>query len=206
MTVRVKICGITSVEDAHAAISAGADAIGLMCYPPSPRYVTPELARAITLSAAPFVTVIAVVVDEHPEELKSLLEVLPVDLVQFHGDERPEECQAQGRPYIKALRMREGFSIDHEVSRYTDSRGILLDTYDPSLAGGTGMPFAWDRVPATCEKSIIIAGGLNPGNVGEAIAVAHPQGVDVSSGVESDKGLKDSELMRQFVATAKAGR
>lgn len=206
MTVRVKICGITSVDDAHAAISAGADAIGLMCYPPSPRYVSPQLARAITLSVAPFVTVVAVVVDETPRELQSLLAVLPVDLVQFHGDEEPDQCQALGRPYIKALRMREGLSIEEEVSRYPESRGILLDTYDPDMAGGTGVPFAWDRVPAKCKKSVIVAGGLNPQNVKEAIRVAHPQGVDVSSGVESDRGKKDSELMRQFVAAAKAGR
>lgn len=198
-TVRVKICGITRVEDALAAVAAGADAIGLVFYAPSPRAVTAEQARAIISALPPFVTTVGLFVDMPGEELDSVLATVPLDLLQFHGDESPEACRRHGRPYLKALRIRPGDDVPALIDRYPDASGVLLDTYVPGTPGGTGEAFDWNLVPSAPSRPVVLAGGLTPGNVAEAIRRVRPYAVDVSGGVEASKGIKDPALIRAFI-------
>ncbi|WP_107328357.1 phosphoribosylanthranilate isomerase [Metapseudomonas otitidis] len=198
-TVRVKICGITRVEDALAAVAAGADAIGLVFYAPSPRAVTAEQARAIISALPPFVTTVGLFVDMPGEELDSVLATVPLDLLQFHGDESPEACRRHGRPYLKALRIRPGDDVSALIDRYPDASGVLLDTYVPGTPGGTGEAFDWSLVPSGPSRPVVLAGGLTPGNVAEAIRRVRPYAVDVSGGVEASKGIKDPVLIRVFI-------
>ncbi|MBO2925693.1 phosphoribosylanthranilate isomerase [Metapseudomonas otitidis] len=198
-TVRVKICGITRVEDALAAVVAGADAIGLVFYAPSPRAVTAEQARAIISALPPFVTTVGLFVDMPGEELDSVLATVPLDLLQFHGDESPEACRRHGRPYLKALRIRPGDDVSALIDRYPDASGVLLDTYVPGTPGGTGEAFDWSLVPSGPSRPVVLAGGLTPGNVAEAIRRVRPYAVDVSGGVEASKGIKDPVLIRVFI-------
>jgi phosphoribosylanthranilate isomerase len=196
---RIKVCGITNPEDGREAARLGADAIGLVFYARSPRAVDAATASRICAGLPPFVTAVGLFVDPEPEFVTSVLREVPLDLLQFHGDESPEACARHGRPYIKAVRMREGVDLNATAERYRDSRGLLLDAYRPGIPGGTGESFAWERVPRRLDTPIILAGGLNPGNIGEAIRCARPFAVDVSSGVEAAKGRKDHSLMAQFV-------
>jgi phosphoribosylanthranilate isomerase len=202
--VRSKICGITRVEDALVAAEAGADAIGLVFYAKSPRAVTVAQARAIIDALPPFVTTVGLFVDAERDELGRILDALPLDLLQFHGDETAAACEAPGRPYLKALRVRPGDDIGTRIEPYASAAGILLDTYVPGVPGGTGEAFDWSLVPAGLAKPIVLAGGLGPENVAAAIARVRPYGVDVSGGVEASKGIKDAEKVRSFVRAVRA--
>jgi phosphoribosylanthranilate isomerase len=203
--VRVKICGITRVEDALAAAAAGADAIGLVFYAKSPRAVGIEQARAIIAALPPFVTTVGLFVDIEHDELQRILASVPLDLLQFHGDESPEHCESINRPYIKALRVKAGDDIAVQVNRYPGAKGILLDTYVDGVPGGTGEAFDWSLVPEGLSKPVILAGGLHADNVAAAVARVRPYAVDVSGGVEASKGIKDAEKVGAFIRAARGG-
>ncbi|WP_313460127.1 phosphoribosylanthranilate isomerase [Pseudomonas sp.] len=202
-TVRSKICGITRIEDALAAADAGADAIGLVFYAKSPRAVDVRQARAIMAELPPFVTTVGLFVNASRCELNEILEALPLDLLQFHGDETPAECDGYQRPWIKALRVRPGNDLEAACQHYANARGILLDTYVPGVPGGTGEAFDWSLVPQRLSKPIILAGGLSAANVGQAISEVRPFAVDVSGGVEQAKGVKDAAKIAAFVRAVK---
>lgn len=202
--VRSKICGITRIEDALAAAEAGADAIGLVFYSKSPRAVDVHQARAICAALPPFVTTVGLFVDAPGCELEEILQAVPLDLLQFHGDESPEQCARYGRPYIKALRVQAGDDLEGQCQRYAGARGILLDTFVPGVPGGTGAAFDWSLVPARLSKPIILAGGLSAANVAAAIARVRPYAVDVSGGVEEAKGIKDPHKIEAFMAAVRA--
>lgn len=199
--VRTKVCGITSVEDAQAAVAAGADAIGLVFYAKSPRYVTPVQAAGIALAVGPFVTTVGLFVDADRASIESVLAHVPLQLLQFHGNESPAFCASFHRPFIKALRMAEGVDVsaaEHEFAA-AGASGLLLDSYNPAAPGGTGETFGWERIPATRQLPLILAGGLSPGNVAAAVKQVRPYAVDVSSGVEITPGRKDSAKIAAFV-------
>lgn len=204
--VRSKICGITRIEDALAVVEAGADAIGLVFYGKSPRAVSVEQAAAILHALPPFVTTVGLFVDMPRDELQQLLQRLPLDLLQFHGDESPADCEGFGRPYIKALRVRPGEDVAAAMAPYTGARGILLDTFVEGVPGGTGASFDWSLVPEDAAKPIILAGGLDSDNVARAIRQVRPYAVDVSGGVEASKGIKDADKIRAFVRAVRDAR
>jgi len=201
--VRVKICGITRVEDALAVAAAGADAIGLVFYAKSPRAVDIEQARAILAALPPFVTTVGLFVDAERNELERILASVPLDLLQFHGDESVQQCEAFGRPYIKALRVKAGDDIAAQVARYPSAQGILLDAYVEGVPGGTGEAFDWSLIPQALSKPLILAGGLRPDSVAEAVSRVRPYAVDVSGGVEASKGVKDVEKIGAFIRAAR---
>ena len=203
MRTRIKICGITRVEDARAAVQLGADAIGLVFYAPSPRSVGAEQARAIVASVPPFVTVVGLFVDPAAAEVESVLRQCDIDLLQFHGDEAPDFCAAFGLPYVKAARVKADADLVQYLSPYQAARGWLLDAYHDRLYGGTGEPFDWKLIPRDLAKPVILSGGLTPDNVGAAVRQARPWAVDVSSGVESSKGIKDAAKIAAFIAGVK---
>ena len=198
---RVKICGITRVEDAVTAAALGTDAIGLVFYPKSPRHVEIEQAAAICARIPAFVTTVALFLDADEQQVNDVLLRVPIDLLQFHGAETPDYCNRFNRPYIKALGMAGEAPADiiSKAGLYTESRGILLDSHAPGAAGGTGEACDWDSMPAGFDKPVILAGGLGVDNVAEAIAKVRPWAVDVSSGVEADKGIKSADLMSAFI-------
>ena len=209
---RVKICGITRPDDGRHAARAGADAIGLVFYPPSPRYVSPRQAADIVAALPPFVTTVGLFVDAPPEQIAALLEQVPLDMLQFHGDELPEYCAAFQRPWIKALRMRDGVDPRAEAERYgaAGARGLLVDSYVPGVPGGTGERFDWDRLPADPPLPLVLAGGLDPANVAEAVRRVRPWAVDVSGGVEvlgvdgrRQGGIKDPGAVSAFIRAAR---
>lgn len=202
--VRSKICGITRVEDALVAAEAGADAIGLVFYAPSPRAVDVRRAREIVAALPPFVTTVGLFVNASRCELNEILEAVPLDLLQFHGDETAVDCAGYHRPYIKALRVRPGEDIRTRCAEYPQAAGILLDTFVPGVPGGTGEAFDWTQVPADPGCPIVLAGGLTPANVAEAIRQVRPWAVDVSGGVEAGKGIKDADKVRAFVEAVRA--
>ena len=204
MRTRVKICGITRVEDAQAAVAAGADAIGLVFAKASPRCVTPEQARHLAATLPPFIKIVGLFVDASPARVREVLGQVPLDLLQFHGSETPEDCQQFGRPYIRAIRMAPGLDVVAEAQRYAQAAGLLLDAYDPQRAGGTGATFDWTRVPRDLNKPVILAGGLTPENVARAIQAVRPYAVDVSSGVEQSKGIKDAAKIAAFIRNVEA--
>lgn len=204
--VRSKICGITRIEDAVAAVEAGADAIGLVFYAKSPRAVSIEQAAAILRVLPPFVTTVGLFVDMPRDELQHLLQRLPLDLLQFHGDESPADCEGYGRPYIKALRVRPGEDVSAAMAPYEGARGILLDTFVDGVPGGTGASFDWSLVPENAGKPVILAGGLDAGNVAAAIRQVRPYAVDVSGGVEASKGIKDAGKIRAFIQAVQGVR
>ncbi|MDH3310386.1 MAG: phosphoribosylanthranilate isomerase [Gammaproteobacteria bacterium] len=199
MRTRVKICGITRTEDALAAAQAGADAIGLVFEPKSPRGVKPEQALIITRALPPFVTVVGLFVNAAFDTVETVLKRVPLDLLQFHGDETPEQCRRYHRPYIKAIHMRDKVNLPDQARRYSDAEGLLLDTATADIAGGSGQVFDWNRVTANLGKPVILAGGLTPENVGEAVRTVRPFAVDVSSGVEQSKGIKDAQKISAFI-------
>lgn len=202
-SIRVKICGITSVADALSSVEAGADAIGLVFYPPSPRNVNVELARRISRAVGPFVTVTGLFVDAEPAYIEAIVQQVPLNLLQFHGHERPEFCQRFQRPYIKAIPMRDEVDLTAQFAAYSQASGFLLDAYKPGLPGGTGAIFDWRRVPRDPPRPIVLAGGLEPSNVTEAINTTNPYGVDVSSGVEQSPGIKDPHKVKAFIHRAR---
>jgi phosphoribosylanthranilate isomerase len=199
MRTRVKICGLTRRADVDAAVAAGVDAIGFVFHPPSPRAVSPQDARDLCAGLPPFVTAVGLFVDASPEHVRSTLNRVPLELLQFHGEEDPELCASFGRRWIKAIRMHAGVDLAEEQRRYEQAAGLLLDTFDPARPGGTGRRFDWDRIPAAIASSIVLAGGLDGENVGEAIRRVRPFGVDVSGGVEASKGVKDQDKIRDFM-------
>ena len=208
MRTRVKICGITRPEHARAAASAGADAIGLMFYEPSPRFVPRAQAAAVCAALPPLVSIVGVFVNPAPREIEAAVRGLPVDLLQFHGDEPPELCAEAGKPYIKAVRVRTRGDIVEAAARYPDARALLLDAHHDALWGGTGKRFDWSIVPDDVDHPIVLAGGLTPENVAGAIRLVGPFAVDVSGGVESAPGEKDPRSIERFikeVAGAEAG-
>ena len=197
--VRSKICGITSVKDALVAAEAGADAIGLVFYSKSPRSVSIQQARAIVSALPPFVTTVGLFVNASRCELTETLEAVSVDMLQFHGDETPEQCQGYHRPWYKAIRVRSGEDLHAQAARYEQASAILLDTYVSGVPGGTGEVFDWSLIPPDLPKPIILAGGLTPHNVKQAILQVKPFAVDVSGGVELSKGVKDEQAVHEFV-------
>lgn len=200
---RIKICGITRIEDGLAAAQAGADAIGLVFYGKSPRNVTPERARAIADALPPFVTTVALFVDPTVAEVEAAIEAVEPDLLQFHGDESPEFCNGFKRPFLKAVRVRPGLDLIQYAARFAQARGLLLDAYVEGEAGGTGHRFDWGLIPKDLAKPVVLAGGLEPGNAAQAIREVRPWAVDVSSGVEASKGIKDAAKIAAFVEEVK---
>ncbi|MBB5209843.1 phosphoribosylanthranilate isomerase [Microbulbifer hydrolyticus] len=202
--MRVKICGITSVEDARLAVEAGADALGLVFYPPSPRNVSPQQAAEIARAVSPFAVLTGLFVDAHPAQVEAVLDQVPLNLLQFHGNENAPYCRQFHRPYIKALRMKPELDPLEAMAAFPDARGILLDAYRKGVPGGTGDTFDWQRVPQGSGRQIVLAGGLNPQNVAAAIAEAQPDAVDVSGGVEAAPGRKDAAKVHEFIRAARA--
>lgn len=205
MKPRIKICGLTRPEDAAEAARLGADAIGLVFYPPSPRYVSIEQARAIVTALPPFVSVVALFVNPSVAEVDAVLEALPIDVLQFHGEETPEFCRHFNRPYLKAVRVKPGVDLIEWAKQYQDARGLLADAFVEGVHGGTGATFDWALLPAGLGIPLILSGGLNPANVAEAVRLVQPAAVDVSSGVEAAKGIKDAAKMADFIAGALHG-
>lgn len=203
MATAVKICGITRREDALAAAYAGAHAIGLVFHAASPRHVLPAQARAISLALPPFVCAVGLFVDLPAAAVSAILREVPLQLLQFHGDESPDYCASFGMPYIKAIRMRPEVDLLQFASRFSAARGLLLDTYTPAAPGGTGESFDWDRVHRGLPLPIVLAGGLTPDNVGAAVRAVRPWALDVSSGVERAKGIKDASMIAAFIRGAR---
>lgn len=199
LRTRIKICGITRPEDALAAAEAGADAIGLVFYLPSPRAVTIGRARAICAELPPFVTRVGLFVNSEREAVAEVVAAVPIDLLQFHGDESAADCEGYGVPYMKVARVQPGFDLSLFTSRYTGACGILLDSYKAGVQGGTGDVFNWSLIPERRVKPLILAGGLTVENVADAVRRVRPFAVDVSSGVESAKGIKDAARIAAFI-------
>ncbi len=196
---RVKMCGITRPQDALAAANSGADAIGLVFYARSPRNVDLDQASSIARTLPPFVSSVALFVNPQPDEVRAVLRQVRPDVLQFHGEEPPEFCRGFGVPYLKAARVRPETDLLQFATLYADAQGILLDAWNESAHGGTGECFDWNLIPANLPKPIILAGGLNPGSVRRAIEIVHPWAVDVSSGIEQAKGIKDAALIAAFM-------
>ena len=195
---RVKICGITRPQDGVTAAELGADAIGLVFHPPSPRCVSADAARRIVAALPPFVTTVGLFVNAEPSAVRAVLSEVPLHLLQFHGDEDAAYCAAFGLPYLKAVPMGANADAWAYEQQFASATGLLLDSHGGDKMGGSGQGFDWARIPVERRKPLILAGGLHPGNVAAAIRQVRPQAVDVSSGVETAKGVKDAELMRAF--------
>ncbi|OZA08432.1 MAG: N-(5'-phosphoribosyl)anthranilate isomerase [Methylotenera sp. 17-45-7] len=203
MRVRVKICGITRVEDAMAVVKSGADAIGLVFYPPSPRNVEINQAAEIANQVPAFVSVVGLFVDAGPAFIRNVIATVKLDLLQFHGDETPEECASYGLPFIKAIRVKTDTNLVQYAKDFSASKALLLDTFTDGMAGGTGHVFDWSLIPAVLGKPVILAGGLNQQNVAQAIEQVQPYAVDVSGGVEVSKGIKDAAKIAAFMQQVK---
>jgi phosphoribosylanthranilate isomerase len=202
MRIRIKICGITRVQDGLDAAYLGADAIGLVFYQHSPRAVTIAQARLIMQALPPFVTTVGLFVDAPTEEVQNILTQLPLDILQFHGNETPSYCQQFARPYIKALRVQPETDIVAFIEQYQQAQAILLDSYVKGIKGGTGIKFDWQLIPTNSNLPLIIAGGLNPDNVAQ-IAIMQPYALDVSGGVEIAPGIKDKTKIATFMQRIK---
>jgi phosphoribosylanthranilate isomerase len=210
--VRTKICGITRLEDARAAVAAGADALGFVFYPPSPRNISPESALDLIRQLPPFVTTVGLLVNPEESRVHFLLEALPLSLLQFHGEEDNAFCAQFDHPWIKALPVQPGSHVAAMIDAYPDAAGILLDAWHPDLKGGTGQTFDWNSFPRESRKPLILAGGLAPDNVAEAVRLTRPYAVDVSGGVEAraadgsvQKGIKDASAIKAFIDAVNAG-
>ena len=196
---RVKICGITRPQDAEAAAAAGADAIGLVFHPASPRGVDVETASVIARSVVPFVSLVGLFVDASSAWIMRVLGNVPLDMLQFHGSESPAACARYGRRYLKAVRMAPDVDLRQSAERYPVAAGLLVDAYRRGVPGGTGEVFDWGRVPTGLPLPVVLAGGLTVGNVATAIRQVRPVAVDVSSGVEVSPGVKDPAAIRDFI-------
>lgn len=204
MAVRVKICGITRLQDLEAACAAGADALGFVFYEKSPRHVSPETAAALLAAMPPFVQSVGLFVNAGPAFVESVLKIAPLDLLQFHGDEAAADCARFGRPWIKAVRVNPQTDLLECAADFGSARGLLLDAFVPGVPGGTGERFDWRLIPPVLPLPVILSGGLTPDNVADAVRAVRPWAVDVSSGVEASKGVKDAHKVAQFIARAKA--
>ena len=196
---QIKVCGITRIEDGKDAVVLGADAIGLMFYPPSPRAVTAEVAAEIAAVMPPFTKVVGVFVDASRTAIRNILDTVRLDLLQFHGNESRDECEHYQMPYIKALSMRPGVDALAGAKRFSSAQGLLLDSWHQKLHGGSGTAFDWSLIPEAIELPIILAGGLDATNVAQAVRQVRPFAVDVSGGVEVSKGIKDKGKMGAFM-------
>lgn len=199
---RIKICGITSVDDGIVAAQCGADAIGLVFYQKSRRYVTVEQAVEIVRALPPFVSVVGLFVDASDELIQSVLDTVPLSLLQFHGNESEADCSRWGIRYLKAFRVRPDVPVEVMVEPYVTASGYLLDSYRPGEVGGTGESFDWELIPGVLNKPVVLAGGLSPDNISQAINRVRPYGVDVSSGVERQPGIKDHDRIKAFIKAA----
>jgi phosphoribosylanthranilate isomerase len=197
---RVKICGLTRAEDVRAACALGADAVGFVCYPGSPRYVEPARLAPLAAAAGPFVTPVLLFVNAGREEVSAALSLVPMALLQFHGDEGPRFCASFGRPYVRAVAVAAGVDLVDFERTYAGARALLADSPGAGF-GGSGQRFEWGRLPPPDRRALplILAGGLDSGNVGGAIEQVRPYAVDVSSGVESERGIKSVDRMREFL-------
>ena len=202
--IRIKICGITRPEDALAAAEAGADAVGLVFYAKSKRAVTAVQAREITAVLPPFVSAVALFVNEQPDVICQILRQVPIDVIQFHGDEDDDFCRQFDRPYLKAVRVQSAADIQTACAKFPNARALLFDAYHPTEYGGTGQSFDWTLLRGNIGKPWILAGGLTAGNVAEAVKTSGAVAVDVSGGVESAAGVKDALKIRAFAAALKA--
>lgn len=199
MRTRVKICGLTRRQDVQAAVEAGADAIGFVFYEHSARAIDPDVARELVAMVPPFVTCAGLFVNAGDQRIREILDVVPLGLLQFHGDEDPAFCRSFGRPWIKAARVKAGFDLVDYAARYAGAAGILADAWVDGYGGG-GEVFDWSLLPQERSRAIVLAGGLTPANVCQAVRSVRPWAVDVSSGVESAKGIKDAALINAFIA------
>ncbi|MEY4907339.1 MAG: hypothetical protein RL260_1057 [Pseudomonadota bacterium] len=194
---RIKICGLTRERDVEDAVAAGADAIGLVFYPRSPRHVTVEVARRLVACLPPFVTPVGLFVNADPAQIADACVAIPTLLLQFHGDETLAQCEAAGRPYLRAARMAPDFDLLNFAQSYSSAQAILLDAHVEGYGGG-GKVFDWSLIPSDVYRPVVLSGGLNAANVTDGVLRVRPCAVDVSSGVEVGKGVKDAVLMRQF--------
>ncbi len=199
MRTRVKICGITRVEDALSVVKHGADAIGLVFYAPSPRNVSIEAAQAIIASLPPFVTTVGLFVNAGEDHIQHILAQVKLDCLQFHGDETPQQCAQINMPYFKAIRVKADTNLLQYAAEFNSAQALLLDTYSEAAVGGTGQVFDWKLIPKNIQMPIILAGGLTPENVELAITAVRPYAVDVSGGVELGKGIKDDRKIADFM-------
>lgn len=207
---RVKICGITRVEDARAAIDSGADALGLVFYSKSPRYVELSVAANIARTIEPFVTTVGLFVNAEAAQVREAVKTVGLDLLQFHGDEDEAYCAQFDMPYIKAIRMSPELDVKEVVTKYPSARGFLFDAWNKDKYGGTGETFEWQRLSSLKESAdtdipFILAGGLTPENVDQAVAAVKPYAIDVSGGVEQSPGIKSPELIQQFIDRSNSG-
>ena len=196
---RVKICGITRPEDALVAVDLGVDALGLVFYAPSPRNVTIATAADIARQIPAFVSVVGLFVNAEPSFVEEVIANVGLSLLQFHGDETPEDCERFGLPYIKAIRVKADTNLVQYARDFTSAKALLLDTYTEGVAGGTGQMFDWNLIPSALPKPVILAGGLLANNVAQAIRQVKPYAVDVSGGVEATKGIKDAQKIAAFM-------
>jgi phosphoribosylanthranilate isomerase len=196
---RAKICGITRPADGVVAAANGADAIGLVFFAQSPRAVGVAQAREVIAALPPFVTSVGLFVNAEVAEVERILAEVPLDLLQFHGDETPEYCRQFARPYIKAVRMADGVDLEAVAEQYAEAKALLVDSYQKGVPGGTGHTFDWARIPQGLDKPIILAGGLDPENIEQAVRQVRPYAVDVSSGVEAARGIKDADRVAAFM-------
>lgn len=197
MITRIKICGLRDVETAKIAVESGADAIGLVFYAPSPRNIEIEMASKIAQAMPPFVSVVGLFVNAEPDFVRNVLDHVPLDILQFHGDESPEYCRQFKHAYLKAIRVNSDTDLLEYAALHQEARALLVDAYVPGVPGGSGETFDWSLLPHNLPMPLILSGGLNPENVAQAIEQVKPWAVDVSSGVESSKGVKD---VRKIVA------
>jgi phosphoribosylanthranilate isomerase len=199
MRTRIKICGFTQPSDALYAANLGVDALGLVFYAKSPRHVSIEQAIEITSVLPAFVSTVGLFVNETAASIRAVLAQVPLDCLQFHGDESPQDCRLYAKPYLKAVRVQQDTDICQLAEQYHDAAGLLLDAYNPHAHGGTGHVFDWQLIPKQCRLPIILAGGLDVSNAKQAIEAVKPYALDISSGVEQQKGIKDPAKMRAFI-------
>jgi phosphoribosylanthranilate isomerase len=200
---RIKICGIREAGDARVAAEAGADAIGLVFYEATPRYLTPDRAARIAAGLPPFVMAVGLFVNPAESEVRGILDQVPLDLLQFHGDETAEFCECFARPYVRVVRMEAGTDLVEYAHRFSRARALLLDAHVPGQAGGTGKTFDWADIPRNLPIPVILSGGLTASNVGRAVREVRPWAVDVSSGVEASRGVKDPRKIVEFIRSVR---
>jgi len=203
---RIKVCGLCTLADAEHAVIAGADAIGMVFYSKSPRYISIADAQEIVSRMPPFASTVGLFVNSSCEAVHDIISEVPLDLLQFHGDEDEEFCNSFKRPYIKAVRVKADTDLLQICHQYTSARGILLDSYKKGTPGGTGETFDWSMIPRKLPLPLVLAGGLDANNVAEAVSAVHPWAVDVSSGVEHSAGKKDRQKVEQFIRAVGSSR